>query len=139
MIYLDKLGQEYKTILHYVALLTIGVSVIELLPVIVLIAGDGSLRDYLAFLIPGIGGVFSGYFLYLGTKKHDRHSSMKTWAVIVTLTWVVAVFLGALPFVIGKQLLPLNAIFEATSGWTTTGLSVMNVKETPKPIYYGGV
>ena len=132
MAYFDKLGQEYKTILHYVALLTIGVSVIELLPVIVLIASDGSLRDYLAFLIPGVGGISLGCFLYLGTQKHDRYSSMKTWAVIVTLTWAAAVILGALPFVIGKQLSSLNAIFEATSGWTTTGLSVMDVKETPQ-------
>ena len=39
--------------------------------------------------------------------------------------------MGALPFVLSGLLNPIQAVFEAVSGWTTTGLSVMDVEATP--------
>ena len=39
---------------------------------------------------------------------------------------------GSIPFVLGSQLAPVQALFEAVSGWTTTGLSTMDVGMTPK-------
>jgi len=39
---------------------------------------------------------------------------------------------GALPFILGRQLFIVQALFESVSGWTTTGLSTMDVTTVPK-------
>jgi trk system potassium uptake protein TrkH len=57
-------------------------------------------------------------------------------AVIVVLAWTVALVMGSAPFVWALELTPLQALFESTSGWTTTGLSVVNVLEAPRLILF---
>ncbi len=52
-------------------------------------------------------------------------------ALIVTFIWIAAVILGAIPFVLAQVLSPLNAIFESMSGWTTTGLTMVNPDKVP--------
>ena len=45
--------------------------------------------------------------------------------------WCFAFFAGASPFIIGGQLSFLLAVFESVSGWTTTGLTVVDVTSMP--------
>lgn len=45
--------------------------------------------------------------------------------------WGSGVVAGAVPFVMGGQLSVVQELFEAVSGWTTTGLSAMDVTHTP--------
>lgn len=42
-----------------------------------------------------------------------------------------AFFIGTIPFILSNKLSITGAIFESVSGWTTTGLSVMDVETTP--------
>lgn len=52
--------------------------------------------------------------------------------VIVTLGWLLAAVLGAAPFVLAGALEPVDALFESTSGFTTTGATVIaRVEEMP--------
>lgn len=57
---------------------------------------------------------------------------MHKTSLTVLFAWCWGVLVGAEPFIIGKHLTWIQAIFEAVSGWTTTGLSVMDVSTTPK-------
>ena len=41
------------------------------------------------------------------------------------------IFIGAMPFVFSGLLTPVKAAFESASGWTTAGLSVMDVETIP--------
>ncbi len=52
-------------------------------------------------------------------------------AVIVVVAWILATVFSAIPFMISQDLSFTQAYFEAVSGWTTTGLSVMDVESTP--------
>ncbi len=45
--------------------------------------------------------------------------------LVVVLSWVATCLLGAIPFVVGAGLQPAEAIFESTSGFTTTGATVL--------------
>lgn len=52
-------------------------------------------------------------------------------SLTVLFAWGWGVWIGALPFIISGQLTVVQGLFEAVSGWTTTGLSVIDVQATP--------
>ena len=90
----------------------------------------------MAFLIPGGGSMLLGLLFCVFAKRdtecaNDWRSSVRRSSLTVLFAWAWGVFVGALPFVLGNQLTMVQALFEAVSGWTTTGLSAMDVSITP--------
>lgn len=90
------------------------------------------------FLIPGGLSVVSGVllcFIKIHQKKNFSRSNWKTsmghTSLTVLFAWGWGVLIGALPFILSGQLTVVQGLFEAVSGWTTTGLSVMDVQVTP--------
>jgi trk system potassium uptake protein TrkH len=49
----------------------------------------------------------------------------------VMFAWTVSILAGAIPFVLSGQLNVLHALFESVSGWSTTGLTIMDVTNVP--------
>ena len=82
-------------------------------------------------------GVFFGSFmvsflmgmaLWFPARNVNYEMRLRDGFLIVTMTWVFASLVSALPFVHGPPHLSYtDAIFEATSGLTTTGATVMMV------------
>ncbi|MCS7174852.1 MAG: TrkH family potassium uptake protein [Pseudothermotoga sp.] len=63
--------------------------------------------------------------------------TMKEGTVIVLISWLVVIFISALPYRICGLLNFSQAIFESTSGWTTTGLTMFtDVERLPKSILF---
>ncbi len=89
----------------------------------------------LSFIIPSLSSVAIGAIACLVGRKDDSkfewRSSMQRGSLTVLFAWGWGVLIGALPFVISGKLTFVQALFEAVSGWTTTGLSVMDVSVTP--------
>jgi len=56
--------------------------------------------------------------------------SAQEGGVIVLLSWLTVCLASSIPLMCAAQLSFTQAIFEAVSGWTTTGLSVVNVTES---------
>ncbi|MBE6113796.1 MAG: TrkH family potassium uptake protein [Erysipelotrichaceae bacterium] len=94
-------------------------------------------REYLdSFLIPGGSSIILGILLCVFSKKESELVTNYRFQIgysslIVVFAWIWGVFIGALPFILGGQLRVIQALFEAVSGWTTTGLSVMDVSNVP--------
>lgn len=85
------------------------------------------------FLLSAIISFIIGFILYKIIEKEENTTlKLKEGGIIVVISWLVAIFFSALPFVSGLGMSWTNAVFEVVSGWTTTGLSVMNVETTPK-------
>ena len=88
-----------------------------------------------AFLIPSILSITLGLILCVVLKKDDNETQwlkmLQHSHLTVLFTWFYGFIAGAIPFALSGQLSYLHALFEAVSGWTTTGLSVMNVELTP--------
>ncbi len=94
-------------------------------------------QTYLAFLIPiaillAVGIPFS--FL----KINNTSIRAKEGFVIVALVWVILSLFASLPFVIGAYIPNFfDAYFEATSGLTTTGATILNnIEVLPKSILF---
>lgn len=57
--------------------------------------------------------------------KTDQVPKLSVAMAAVALTWFVIAVVGALPFIIGLHMSVTDGIFEAMSGWTTTGFTMM--------------
>ncbi|MBS3991104.1 MAG: TrkH family potassium uptake protein [Erysipelothrix sp.] len=82
------------------------------------------------------------------TKEYkDTKLQRNDDAIIVTLTWLLTILLSSIPYMLFQNLTFTQSFFESTSGWTTTGLSVLNVANAPLVIilyrsltqFFGGV
>ncbi len=79
------------------------------------------------FLIAGAITGSGGWALERATSG-DHQIGAREGFLVVSLTWLVAALIGALPYILsGESQLdrPLDAYFEAMSGFTTTGASVL--------------
>lgn len=68
--------------------------------------------------------VLGGLSLFL--KPKNTHLQAKDGFVIVALSWLIMSLIGALPFVISRQIPSyVDAVFETISGFTTTGSTIL--------------
>lgn len=106
-------------------------ALLMLLPCMVsLIYGDGLLKF---FLIPMAMCVVIGW-----TASHKKPKDAVFYAregfLVVSLTWVMLSFFGALPFWLSGEIPSMtDALFETISGFTTTGASILNEVEVLSP------
>ena len=96
-----------------------------------LIAGD---PEWQVFLISAFitGAVGSG--LMLGAQSDFQSLTVRQTYVATALGWIAPCMFAALPMMLGPADLTLaDAVFEATSGLTTTGSTVIDKVETMPP------
>ncbi|WP_312048132.1 TrkH family potassium uptake protein [Anaerotignum sp.] len=88
-----------------------------------------------SFIWPSLFSILAGSIVCLVGKKEAStfqwRSSMERSSITVLFAWAWGVLVGAMPFILSGQLTFVQALFESVSGWTTTGLSVMDVSATP--------
>lgn len=91
----------------------------------------------LSFVIPM--GIMLGIGLIWGRKKPDKGTLFaREGFAVVTLIWVLLSVFGALPFLISGAIGNFtDAFFEAVSGFTTTGSTILaEVESLPKSILF---
>ena len=113
------------------------IGILVIFPIIVLPFYQDEARYAYSFLIAGGSSILLGLiFFFFGSKSSDKKSSWRNSIAISNLTvlfaWLWGVLIGALPFFISGQLTFVQSLFEAVSGWTTTGLSAINVELCPQ-------
>ena len=129
----NKLIESYKVVLGYIGILTMFIGCVLLIPLLVLFAYPNELSYAINFIIPAVVALLLGFLLSILIQgKKEKHLSLRQDTVIVAAVWLLAALFSALPFILSRQLNFTHAIFEAVRGWTTTGLSVVDVNVTPK-------
>jgi trk system potassium uptake protein TrkH len=119
--------QRLNYVFHVQGYLLETLGVVLLVPLIVVFlywnGGEEGPRTILAFLIPSALSILGGRLLRkaFGPQPPDMTGSM----IVCSVGWVIASAMGALPFVIGVKSGYLNAYFEAMSGFTTTGITLL--------------
>ena len=133
--YKSFLRQRYRAILGYTGLICLISGLVIISPLLALVAYPEELPLAWGFLVPGaiLGVVGLGLWQLLAPKKATS-LTLQEGSVIVVLAWLVAILVGTVPFMTIQGLNFTQAMFESTSGWTTTGLSVVDVTKASRLI-----
>ncbi|WP_066638164.1 TrkH family potassium uptake protein [Desulfolucanica intricata] len=93
-------------------------------------------EGYKAFLYSIIITGLLGAAAFLVPVK-SKEIGYREGFLIANIVWVLAVIVGSLPFIISEVLTPVDALFESTSGFTTTGASVIaDVESLPRGLSF---
>ncbi|MDC7217736.1 MAG: potassium transporter TrkG [Spirochaetales bacterium] len=93
-------------------------------------------------MLPALIILVTGFSIFIASDKSFKIISYKTGnrqiIAILFLSWLVFILAGTLPFLISKTNLSfVDALFESTSGYTTTGSSVLNnIGQLPESIIF---
>ncbi len=135
MRYQSFLRQRYRAVLGYTGLIIAIAGLAILSPLIALFAYPNEANLAWGFLLPGLTLSLLGLALWKGlAPKEDATLSLAEGSIIVVLAWLAAIVFGTVPFLLLDKLTFTQAMFESTSGWTTTGLSVVDVTQTSQLI-----
>jgi len=113
------------------------VTAFQFLPMIWSIHDAASdLNPFIAAL--GVGSAISGLLFIAGREANPRDMGLREAFAMVTLAWVCASVVGALPYWISGTLPTYtDAFFEAMSGFSTTGATVLvHIEGTPRGILF---
>ena len=122
-----------RAILGYVGIVCMLIGLLALAPLFSLLRYTGESVYAPSFIFPGIACITCGYLLYFTTIRGCGKVELRRrdGAAVVCCAWACAIAAYAAPFALGNQLDVSQAVFEATSGLTTTGLSVVDVTACP--------
>ena len=126
--------QGIKLIGYYMGIFLIMIGCIVLTPLLVLIFYPEESNNAPYFLIPGMCSILFGYVLYYLFSKRGKVTQLKKHqdALLVILVWISAIIISAVPWMMTGKYNFTQAVFECTSGYTTTGLSVVDPGTCPK-------
>lgn len=118
-----------KLIAYIIGRLLLVESGLLVLPLLVAVLYQEDMKYVVSFLSVSVISGLIGYLL--SYKKPPFTLKAREGAVIVALGWILLSFFGGLPFVINGDIPSLvDAFFETSSGFTTTGSSIL-VKLAP--------
>lgn len=117
-----------RCILSYTGMLLRLSGVLMLTPLLCLMRWPEEARHVAGFLLPALVLIALGTALrkYVGLAEPSA-ISLQEGSVVVVLSWGIVSLFSALPFMMVEGLNFTQAAFEAVSGWTTTGLTVVDV------------
>lgn len=144
----QKTVKGYPMIIGYLGFFMMLIGLITLLPLIVLIFDQSEINQAHYWIIPGVSSVILGYLLSQTirgkqTERLERHQD----AVLLSLVWISAILISSFPLLLSKDYTFSQSIFESTSGFSTTGLSVVDVTTASKMMllyrslmqFFGGI
>lgn len=122
-----------KLIIYYISLFLMVFGLIILVPLIILFFYPSDAKYAYCFLIPGSISMLLGYFIFFFFReKKPANLENQQDSVLVVLIWILAILISAFPFLLTNKMNITQSIFEVTSGYTTTGLTVIDVDNCPK-------
>ena len=117
---------DFRPVANIIGWLLLALGGIMLVPMVVDMAVGNP--DWRIFLISAFVTLMSGGLLILATTNSLGVSlTLRQSFLMTTLTWLVLPLFGAIPLKLGLDHLAwVDAVFEATSGMTTTGATVLS-------------
>ncbi|MEW6669429.1 MAG: TrkH family potassium uptake protein [Thermodesulfobacteriota bacterium] len=134
----EYLKQRYCAILSSAGTIFLLAGLVMLAPLSVLFAYPGEVVNALSFVAPaGCLGLAGLLLKRLFPRASNVTLSIQEGGVIVLISWVVVILFSAWPLMAVLRLPFSRALFESVSGWTTTGLSVVDVtKAGPMVLFW---
>jgi trk system potassium uptake protein TrkH len=122
-----------KTLLKLSSSLLFILSVLLLIPLVIAWYYQETSTVYHSFVIAAAISAGLAILFRIITRKHTAQLDLATSMILCTVSWVVLSLLGAVPFMIGLNKTFIDALFEAVSGFTTTGITVFQGLDSMSP------
>lgn len=120
--------KRYAAILSSTGMILLLSSVVMLTPLFILIPNPEESANVLSFCLPaGCLALLGGVLWRVFKSNSNITLSVQEGGIIVLVGWLAVIVFSAWPFTSVLGLPFSRAIFESVSGWTTTGLSVVDV------------
>lgn len=121
---------EFRSVASYIGTLLEILGILVLIPVFLSwLFGDGM---HTGFFIAAVISFISGTAMERKFPKEDL--TMSSAMVIAALSFIIVSLIGAIPYLTYME--PLDAWFESTSGFTTTGLTVVQPESLPQSLLF---
>lgn len=135
---MKKAASGYRLIFGYLGIFLILIGIICLLPLLMLIAYPEEINVLWSFVIPGASAIVCGIPLSFLILHRDKMQLAKFQdSILLVSIWLLAILVGAIPFLLrGFQnggvgsMSFTDAIFESTSGYSSSGLTVFDFNES---------
>ncbi|MCR5481995.1 MAG: TrkH family potassium uptake protein [Clostridia bacterium] len=120
----------------YYGIVIIMIGMLMACPLLILPFYHNEIKYAPAFLLPAsisvlIGSVICILRPYHKFKGNRWQPLIKEGSVPVLFVWLYAFFAGSVPFIMISDMSFTLSLFESVSGWTTTGLTVVDVSKLP--------
>jgi len=127
---------SYRKISYHFGSLLLVLSGLLITPLLLLVFDSRELADAHAFLLPALFALLL-YLLFnrLLGKKEDNALSYEEAAVVICSVWIVMCIISALPFMKLTRMTFSQSFFEAMSGYTTTGLTMIDYSQTTRLLF----
>ncbi|WP_374467341.1 TrkH family potassium uptake protein [Ferrovibrio sp.] len=120
----DDTAVRLAPILFFVGAVSCCFGIAMLAPLLIDVA-DGH-EDYAVFLVCAAGTLFIGAGVAIATYNRAQQINLNETLLLLPATWVTVSLVCAVPFMLSELRLPLaDAVFEAVSGLTNTGSTVI--------------
>jgi trk system potassium uptake protein TrkH len=129
---------NYRIIARLLGIFSIAIGVL-MLPSALWAIYFGEFMALAAFAEAAAAAVIVGGLLYFIGRSAPEQFYQREALGLVGLSWLLIAGIGALPYVFGGVLHPIDAYFESMSGFTTTGSSVFTppmFESTPASIMF---
>lgn len=132
---MNEIMRKYAGILYYTGYMSIIGSFLFLPSLLMaLMTTGGGNREILSFWFPSLVLLATGLFLrILFIRYKNEEMNLYYGAVLTVFGWLWIIVVSSFPFLIGLNIPFHHAFFESMSGWTTTGLSVLDVTSVTSP------
>ncbi|MDO9628348.1 MAG: TrkH family potassium uptake protein [Acholeplasmataceae bacterium] len=143
-----KIVSGYPLIINYLGIFAILIGFINLLPLILIPFRMEDIKDSYLFLYPGGISILIGSIVFIYFKGREKGKLERNQdAILVVCIWIMAILISSMPFILTGNYTFTQAIFESTSGYSTTGLTVVDVTVAPKALllfrsllqFFGGI
>ena len=129
---------RYRAIVGYIGSVLVIIGATFFVPLLVLPFYPEELPHAVPFILTGLGLAAIGAVLWRRLVPREEPQSFSPTVqesmMMMVICWLVAIVAGMIPFAIITDMSFTLSVFESTSGWTGTGLTVVDPPSTPRII-----
>lgn len=127
---------RYRAILASVGFVCYVAGLVMTAPLAALPFWPGEAWSAGAFLIPGLSLAAAGFLCWRLLRSRDMMTlTLSEGSIVVVLSWMTVCIASALPLMSAAGLGFTQAVFESVSGWTTTGLTVVDLPSAAHTVH----
>jgi trk system potassium uptake protein TrkH len=128
-----KIVSGYPLILNYLGIFAVLIGIIIIIPTFYILFNYSELEFLKFFLVPAVISIIIGSLIVLYFRGREKgHLERHQDAVLVVSIWLLAIFVSSFPFMLTGQFNFTQSVFEVTSGYSTTGFTIVDVEQIPK-------